>query len=270
LRNIYGCSEFGLIAGHRGERYDLETVGPLLDVDPAFGAPLESRIEDNGELLLRGGTGFLGYWGKPDKTASIQRDGWYVSGDAVRKTERGELVYLDRVEHLVKLASGHSYPPQFIETRLRFSPFIKDVMVLGDTTRPWVGALINIDMAVTSRWAEERRIAFSTFTDLSQRPEVRQLVQGEIRRINKLLPESSRVVRFANFPKELDPDEGELTRTRKLRREFLEVRYGALIDGLYAGVADIACEIAVTYQDGRQGALRATVVATDIEGTHTP
>ncbi|WP_291087841.1 AMP-binding protein, partial [Hydrogenophaga sp.] len=141
LRNIYGCSEFGLIAGHRGERCDLETVGPLLDVDPAFGAPLESRIEDNGELLLRGGTGFLGYWGKPEKTATIQRDGWYVSGDAVRKTERGELVYLDRVEHLVKLASGHPYPPQFIETRLRFSPFIKDVMVLGDATRPWVGAL---------------------------------------------------------------------------------------------------------------------------------
>ncbi|MDI1339739.1 AMP-binding protein [Polaromonas sp.] len=270
LRNIYGCSEFGLIAGHRGERYDLETVGPLLDVDPAFGAPLESRIEDNGELLLRGGTGFLGYWGKPDKTATIQRDGWYVSGDAVRKTERGELVYLDRVEHLVKLASGHPYPPQFIETRLRFSPFIKDVMVLGEATRPWVGALINIDMAVTSRWAEERRIAFSTFTDLSQRPEVRQLVQGEIRRINQLLPESSRVVRFANFPKELDPDEGELTRTRKLRREFLEVRYRALIDGLYAGAADIACEIAVTYQDGRQGVLRATVVATDIDQRDTP
>lgn len=270
LRNIYGCSEFGLIAGHRGERYDLETVGPLLDVDPAFGAPLESRIQDNGELLLRGGTGFLGYWGKPEKAAAIQRDGWYVSGDAVRKTGCGELVYLDRLEHLVQLASGHLYPPQFIETRLRFSPFIKDVMVLGDATRPWVGALINIDMAVTSRWAEERRIAFSTFTDLSQRPEVRQLVQGEIRRINKLLPEGSRVVRFANFPKELDPDEGELTRTRKLRREFLEVRYRALIDGLYAGAADIACEIAVTYQDGRQGVLRATVVATDIDQTLTP
>jgi len=270
LRNIYGCSEFGLIAGHRGERYDLETVGPLLDVAPAFGAPLKSRIQDNGELLLRGGTGFLGYWGKPDKTAAIQRDGWYISGDAVRKTDSGELVYLDRLEHLVKLASGHLYPPQFIETRLRFSPFIKDVMVLGDATRPWVGALINIDMAVTSRWAEERRIAFSTFTDLSQRSEVRQLMQGEIRRINKLLPEGSRVVRFANFPKELDPDEGELTRTRKLRREFLEVRYRALIEGLYAGAADIACEIAVTYQDGRQGVLRATVVATDIDQTHTP
>jgi long-chain acyl-CoA synthetase len=239
-------------------------VGPLLDVDPTFGEPLQARIADNGELQLRGGTGFLGYWHKPDKTAAILRDGWYLSGDAVRQTERGELVYLDRVEHLVKLASGHLYPPQFIETRLRFSPYIKDVMVLGDASRPWVGALINIDMAVTSRWAEERRIAFSTFTDLSQRPEVRELVREEIRRINQFLPEGSRVVRFANFPKELDPDEGELTRTRKLRREFLEVRYRALIEGLYAGAADIPCEIAVTYQDGRQGVLRATVVATDI------
>jgi long-chain acyl-CoA synthetase len=137
-------------------------------------------------------------------------------------------------------------------------------MVLGDATRPWVGALINIDMGVAARWAEERRIAFSTFTDLSQRPEIRALVRDEIARINTLLPEGSRVVRFANFPKELDADEGELTRTRKLRREFLEQRYKALIEGLYAGANDIDCAIAITYQDGRQGVLRATVTATDI------
>jgi long-subunit acyl-CoA synthetase (AMP-forming) len=265
LRNIYGCSEFGLVAGHRGTRYDLETVGPLLDVDPAFGEPLQARIESSGELLLRGGTGFLGYWNKPDKTAALDRDGWFVSGDAVQRTSSGELVFLDRIEHLVKLANGHSYPPQFIETRLRFSPFIKDVMVLGDATRPWVGALINIDMGVAARWAEERRIAFSTFTDLSQRPEIRALVRDEIVRINALLPPASRVVRFANFPKELDADEGELTRTRKLRREFLEQRYKPLIDGLYAGAVEVDCSIAVTYQDGRQGALRAHVAVTDIE-----
>ena len=265
LRNIYGCSEFGIIAGHRGQRYDLETVGPLLTVAPGFGAPLEWRIEPDGELLLRGGTGFLGYWGQPAKTAERLRDGWYASGDAVRPTERGEIVFLDRVEHQVRLANGHAYPPQFLETRLRFSPFIKDVMVLGDATRPWVGALINIDMAVTSGWAEERRISFSTFTDLSQRPEVRALVREEIRRINALLPEGSRIARFANFPKELDPDEGELTRTRKLRREFLETRYRMLIDGLYAGATDIPCEIAITYQDGRRSMLHATVIANDVE-----
>ena len=264
LRNIYGCSEFGLIAGHRGERYDLETVGPLLTVAPDFGAPLESKVDDGGELLLRGGTGFLGYWNKPEKTAALDRDGWFASGDAVRFSDRGEIVFLDRVEHLVKLSSGHAYPPQFIETRLRFSPFIKDVMVLGDATRPWVAALVNIDMGVASRWAEERRIAFSTFTDLSQRPEIRALVRGEIARINGFLPQGSRVVRFANFPKELDADEGELTRTRKLRREFLEQRYRVLIDGLYAGETDIDCQIAVTYQDGRQGVLRAKVVGTDV------
>ncbi|MCM3562757.1 AMP-dependent synthetase/ligase [Hydrogenophaga intermedia] len=265
LRNIYGCSEFGLVAGHRGTRYDLETVGPLLDVDPAYGEQLQARIESSGELLLRGGTGFLGYWRKPDKTAALDRDGWFASGDAVQRTSSGELVFLDRIEHLVKLANGHSYPPQFIETRLRFSPFIKDVMVLGDASRPWVGALINIDMAVASRWAEERRIAFSTFTDLSQRPEILGLVRDEIRRINTLLPPASRVVRFANFPKELDADEGELTRTRKLRREFLEHRYRPLIEGLYAGAAEIDCSIPVTYQDGRQGVLRARVAVTDIE-----
>jgi len=264
LRNIYGCSEFGLIAGHRGERYDLETVGPLLTVAPGFGAALEYRVDANGELLLRGGTGFLGYWNKPEKTAALDRDGWFASGDAVRATERGEIVFLDRVEHLVKLAGGHAYPPQFIETRLRFSPFIKDVMVLGDATRPWVGALVNIDMGVASRWAEERRIAFSTFTDLSQRPEIRALVRNEIARINAFLPEGSRVVRFANFPKELDADEGELTRTRKLRREFLEQRYRTLIEGLYGGATDIDCQIAVTYQDGRQGVLRAKVTGTDV------
>ncbi|MCG3172494.1 MAG: Long-chain-fatty-acid--CoA ligase FadD15 [Myxococcota bacterium] len=270
LRNLYGCSEFGLIAGHRGTRYDLETVGPLLNVDPAFGAPLEARIDDNGELLLRGGSGFLGYWNKPEKTAALDRDGWFASGDAVRLTEHGEIVFLDRVEHLVKLASGHLYPPQFIETRLRFSPFIKDVMVLGDATRPWVGALVNIDMGVASRWAEERRIAFSTFTDLSQRPEIRALVRDEIARINALLPEGSRVVRFANFPKELDADEGELTRTRKLRREFLAQRYRALIDGLYAGDAQVDCAIAVTYQDGRQGTLHAVVAINEVVRTGAP
>ena len=140
-------------------------------------------------------------------------------------------------------------------------------MVLGDATRPWVGALVNIDMGVASRWAEERRIAFSTFTDLSQRPEILALVREEIARINAFLPDGSRVVRFANFPKELDADEGELTRTRKLRREFLEQRYRPLIEGLYAGAADIDCQIQVTYQDGRQGVLRARVTATDVSST---
>jgi long-chain acyl-CoA synthetase len=136
-----------------------------------------------------------------------------------------------------RLRSGERFPPQFIETRLRFSPFIKDIMTLGDERRDYIGALINIDMGVVSRWAEDRNIGFSTFTDLSQKPEIAELIRTEIERVNRVPAENARVLRFANFPKELDPDEGELTRTRKLRREFLEERYGALIDGLYGGRA---------------------------------
>jgi hypothetical protein len=120
-----------------------------------------------------------------------------------------------------------------METRLRFSPYIKDVMVLGDRSRPFVGALVQIDGEMVGRWAEQRTIGYSTFTDLSQKEEVRGLVRDEIEKVNRLLPEPSRLQRFANFPKELDPDEGELTRTRKLRREFLEERYGPLIEGIY-------------------------------------
>jgi long-chain acyl-CoA synthetase len=115
------------------------------------------------------------------------------------------------------------------------------------------------------RWAEENSISFSTYTDLSQKPEILELIKAEVARINALLPEGSRVVRFANFPKELDPDEGELTRSRKLRRAFLEDRYAKLVEAIYGGADKIDLEIAVTYQDGRQGMLRAEVRVSDVE-----
>ncbi|HPU52407.1 MAG TPA: long-chain fatty acid--CoA ligase, partial [Burkholderiaceae bacterium] len=133
-----------------------------------------------------------------------------------------------------------------------------------DERRDYIGALINIDQGVVSRWAEDRNIGFSTFADLSQKPEIAELIRTEIERVNRFLPDNARVRRFANFPKELDPDEGELTRTRKLRREFLEERYGALIEGLYAGVPQVHLEIPVTYQDGRKGMLAATVALHEV------
>lgn len=166
---------------------------------------------------------------------------------------------------LRRLASGESFPPQFVETRLRFSPFIKDIMTVGDARREFVVAMINIDMNVVSRWAEEKNLSFSTFTDLSQKHEVAHLLRTEIQRVNSFLPAHARVRRFANFPKELDPDEGELTRTRKLRREFLEQRYAAVIDGLYAGADAVDIQIPITYQDGRQSSLAARVAIHDSE-----
>ena len=271
LRNIYGATEVGLLTAHVGESYRLETSGRWLQTNPAYGDPLDYRISPEGELQIRGGSGFGGYYGKPDKTAeALTEDGWYATGDAVSMTDDGELVFYDRVKDMRRLASGHRYPPQFIETRLRYSPYIKDVMTLGDETRDFVGALVNIDMEVLARWAEENNLGFSTYTDLSQKPEILELIKGEVARINALLPDGSKVVRFANFPKELDPDEGELTRSRKLRRAFLEERYAALVEAIYGGVDRVNLEIAVTYQDGRQGQLKAMVRVADVESAPKP
>jgi long-chain acyl-CoA synthetase len=264
LRNIFGSTEIGIMTVHQGARYDLETVGHWTKAHPDAGPALEWKVSDAGELLVRGGSFFQGYYQRPESTSERVSDGWYRTGDAVSVTESGELVFLERIDDLRRLRSGERFPPQFIETRLRFSPFIKDIMTLGDETRDYIGALINIDIAVVSRWAEERNIGFSTFTDLSQKPEVAALIRDEIARVNGFLPEHARVRRFANFPKELDPDEGELTRTRKLRREFLEERYKPLIDGLYAGQRGVAIEIPITYQDGRRGTLAVRVEIHDV------
>lgn len=264
LRNIYGATEIGLLTLHQGDHYNLETVGHWLVAHPESGGALEWQVSDEGELLIRGGSSFQGYYKKPDSVTQRVQEGWYRTGDAVSVTDSGELVFLERLDDLRQLRSGERFPPQFIETRLRFSPFIKDIMTLGDETRDYIGALINIDMSVVSRWAEDRNISFSTFTDLSQKAEVAELVRGEIARVNTFLPEHARVRRFANFPKELDPDEGELTRTRKLRREFLAERYAALIDAMYGGRDHRALEIAVTYQDGRKGTLSAGVAIHDV------
>lgn len=260
LRNIYGCSEFGLISGHEVKRpVNPDTVGQPMAVSTSWGQPLQWRISSQGELQVRGGAGFAGYWGKPDKTEERLDGDWYCTGDAVNFTPDGELVYLDRVDHLSRLAGGHTYPKQFIESRLRFSPYIKDVMVVGDERHGFVTALINIDGEVFSRWAERQGLAFTTFTDLSQRPEVLARVGQEIARVNQALPVHSRVLRFANLPKELDADEGELTRTRKLKRDVIETRYAAVVQALYSTASQVAADIPVRYQDGRTGVLHAEV-----------
>lgn len=266
LRNIYGTSEMGLFTMHQGESYNVETVGHWLTTQPAISPPLESRISEAGELQVRGGSGFHGYYNKPEKSAEkLTPDGWFRTGDAVTLTDNGELVFLERLEDMRRLATGVPFPPQFIEIRLRFSPYIRDVMVLGDDSRDFVAALVNIDSEMIGSWAEDRGIGYTTFQDLSQKPQVRELIRREIDRISELLPEGSRVCRFINLPKELDADEGELTRSRKLRREFLEVRYKALIDGIYDGSSIVEVEIPITYQDGRKGVLRAKTVATDVD-----
>ena len=260
LRNVYGCSEFGLISVHQGTQVNAETIGQLVLQPSAWGQPLQWRLAQGGGLEVCGGAGFAGYWGKPEKSAEKMNGHWFQTGDAVGQGPTAtELVYYDRVEHMSSLKGGHLFSKQFIEVRLRFSPYIREVMVVGDPTRERVTALINIDGEVFGRWAERNGVSFTTFTDLSQRPEILAQVAREIALINRALPEAARLTHFVNLPKELDADEGELTRTRKLKRDFIEQRYGVLIEAMYADQPGAAIEIPVRYQDGRAGVLRADV-----------
>ncbi|MBU2548294.1 MAG: AMP-binding protein [Proteobacteria bacterium] len=264
LRNVYGTTEMGMFTSHMGETYDLETVGMWDPVHPRFGPPLEYKLTEEGELLVRGGAGFAGYYNNPEATEKRMAGGWYHTGDALHMTDKGEMVYLDRLEDMRKLSTGHSYPPQFIENRLRFSPFIKEVMTLGDESKPFVAAMINIDIGTVGPWAEQRSIGYTTFTDLSQNARVRELIREEVAKVNYFLPAGSKVTRFFNLPKELDPDEDELTRSRKIRRSFLEQKYADFIGAVYQGREEFSAVVPVKYQDGRTGTLNATVHIVDL------
>lgn len=252
LRQNYASTEAGFISCHSKGEIDFQSVGR-----PAPG--VEVRITDEGELLVRSECVFTGYHKDPEKTAAVLSNGWCRTGDAVHVNEEGHLIFLDRLEHMGELASGVRYAPQYIEGRLRFSPYIKDAMVVGGKDKEYVCAIINIDFAMVGKWAEHHRIPYTTFVDLSQKKEVAELIQQDLTRVNNYLPEGARVKKFVLLHKEFDPDEAELTRTRKLRREFMEQRYKELIDAMYNGADSVTVQASVTYRDGRKGTVSTSV-----------
>jgi long-chain acyl-CoA synthetase len=253
LRQSYASTEAGFISSHSKGEVDFQSVGR-----PALGT--EVRVADNGELLVKSDCTFTEYYKDPEKTKGVLINGWCHTGDAVNINDLGHLIFMDRLEHMGELASGTKYAPQYIEGRLRFSPYIKDAMVIGGKQREYVSAIVNIDFAVVSKWAEHNHIPFTTFVDLSQKEEVANLVQKDLARVNSYLPEAARVSKFVLLHKEFDPDEAELTRTRKIRREFMEQRYKDLLGAMYNNKESVTVEAPVTYRDGRKG-----VVATAIK-----
>ncbi len=259
LRNSFGTTEMGLLTAHQGDSYDLETVGKWLPVHPRFGPPLECRVTDEGEFSVTGGSGFSGYYRDEEATAKRNKDGWFYTGDAVRRTNKGEFIYIDRVDDIRHLSTGHSYSPQFIESRLRSSAFVKDAIIVGNHDKSFVSVLVNIDAVTVGLWAEQRKIGYTTFTDLSQDPAILELIEAEIKKVNDLLPEALKVKRFINLPKELDPDEDEVSRTRKFRRSFFEQKYQKLIAAMYSGEDEVRADLPIRYQDGRVGVVNATV-----------
>ncbi len=257
LRQTYASTEAGFISSHTKGEIDFQSVGrPALDV--------EVRIARDGELLVRSDCLFKEYLNEPEKTGAVKIKGWCHTGDAVNINESGHLIFLDRVEHMGTLVTGARYAPQYIEGRLRFSPYIKDAMVIGGKDKSFVAAMINIDFAMVGKWAERKGITYTTFVDLSQKEEVANLIKKDLTRVNSYLPDLSRVKRYMLMHKEFDPDEAELTRTRKLRREFMQMRYKPLIDAIYSGENSLNVDASVTYRDGRKGVVSTGIRIWDL------
>lgn len=265
LGNLYGSSELGLIATHWPEDNNPDTMGRLMPSDPAIAPPMEAWVDDGGELRLKV-LAFSGYLKNPEDSTEMGKiEEGYHTGDAVRLDERGELIFLDRVKDLRKLSNGQAYPPQFLENHLRSAAMVRDAIVIGDAGRDRIVALVNIDMEIAGRFAERSGLAFGTFSELSQLAPVRADIAKVIAKVNAIVDPGARITAFANLPKELDADEAELTRSRKLRRGAIEEKYAALIEGLYGSDETVPVDIEVTYQDGRKSRLRADVVMNRME-----
>ena len=256
LRQNYGSTEAGLISSHGKGEIKFESVGR-----PAIGT--EVRITDEGELLVRSNCLFNGYHRDDKKTFETLVNGWCRTGDAVNIDDDGHLLFIDRIDHLGQLRSGIKYAPQYVEGRLRFSPYIKDAMVIGGKDKDFVSAIINIDFGMVGKWAERHHIPYTTFVDLSQKEAVADLIRKDLLRVNGYLPEPARVQRFVLRHKEFDADEAELTRTRKIRREFMEERYKELIESLYKNGQEIDVKAPVTYRDGRKGFVSTSIKVRD-------
>jgi long-chain acyl-CoA synthetase len=258
IKQLYGGSEQGLVTLHRDGEIKCETCGvPMSGV--------EVRLSPEGEILVKGDNIFSGYYKNLEATQEKIRDAWYYTGDFGYIDDDRHLIVIDRMEDLKELKGGRKFSPQFAEIRLRFCPYIKDALVIGGEDKDYVTAIINIDLENVGRWAEGNRIPYTTFTDLSQKSEVIELIKKDIQRINKFLPEWSRIRQFVNLHKEFDADEAELTRTRKLRRTFVESRYSDLITALYGKDREYNVEASVTYRDGRKGVMKTAIHINQVE-----
>jgi long-chain acyl-CoA synthetase len=257
LKQIYGQTEIsGISCIHREEDIQFHTVGK-----PIPGT--EVRISERGEILSRSAAVFLGYYKNEKATQETMEEGWLHSGDAGYLTEDGHLVVIDRIKDVMQLADGTKFSPQFIENRLKFSPYVKEAVVVGHD-RPYLTAMLCIDMGIVGKWAERRRISYTTYTDLSAKPEVYDLLQAEVDQVNETLPAAARIRKFVLLYKELDADDEELTRTRKVRRAFVEDRYREVIAALYGDRGEVAIDTTIRFQDGKTSRIHTTLLVREL------
>jgi len=253
LKQVYGATEASaLIACQADAEANPNTVGrPIPRV--------EIKIDDRGEVLLKGSNVFKGYFKQDEVTRdTVTSDGWLKTGDAGFFDKQGHLVIIDRAKDVGKLSDGSAFAPQFIENKLKFSPFIREAVAFGDQ-RPFVVAMIAIDMQTVGTWAEKQGLAYTSFMDLSSKPEVAVMIGEAIAKANATLPDVQQVKRYLLLNKELDADDAEMTRTRKVRRRFVAEKYANVIEAFYGGASSVDVTMEITFEDGRKSTLNSTI-----------
>lgn len=258
LKQIYGATEASaLVCLQRNDEADPNTVGSNLP-------GTQVRIGESGEVQVKGPGVFVGYYKQEDATRdAMTPDGWLKTGDAGLVDPRGHLAIIDRAKDVGKLADGTPFAPQFIENKLKFSPFIREAVAFGDQ-RQFVAAMIAIDITTVGKWAEQKSLAYTSFMDLARKPEVARLITDELAKINATLPGTTKVARFVLLNKELDADDAEMTRTRKVRRAFVAEKYAPVIAALYDGSKETQLTMDITFEDGRKSQLTSTLLIYDI------
>ena len=259
LKQVYGSTETtGLVSLQPSSEANPTTAGR-----PCPG--IEVKIADRGEVLVRGPVVFKGYLKNDEATREvIDDDGWFRTGDAGFVDPRGHLVIIDRAKDVGALHDGTPFAPQFIENKLKFSPFVREAVAFGND-RAFVTAMVAIDLNTVGNWAERHGLAYTSYADLSQKPEVSELIREEIRKGNETLPESTRIRRFLLLTKDLEADDAEMTRTRKVRRRFVAEKYAPVTDAFYSGGKTVELETTITYEDGRQAVMRSRVRVEDVD-----
>ncbi len=252
LRQFYGQTETAALTAAQLEgEVTLHSVGkPMPGVDV--------KINDTGEILVRSGSVIDEYFDDPEASKKALVNGWLHTGDAGYIEPNGQLVVLGRVSEVVRTLAGERFIPNYIENRIKFSPYVRNVAVVG-AGRNVLTAIVCIDLEAAGHWAEERGISFTSYADLSQKPEIYELVVSILRHVNESLLPPLRIRRFVNLHKDFDPDDGEITRTRKLRRNVIEERYSALITALYSGSASVVENTRITYETGQTGTISRTL-----------
>ena len=268
LKQLYGMTESSVfVTIQPNNEIRMDTVGRPID-------DVEVRIDDNGEVIFKSPGIFQEYYKNPKATAETKtEDGWCRTGDAGFFDQEGHLRIIDRAKDVGKLNDGSMFAPKFIENKLKFFPDIYEAVTFGNE-QDYVAAFINIDLTAMGNWAERHGVAYASYQELSSLPQVHEIIRGHIISVNASLAEDpqlagSQIKRFLVLHKQLDADDGELTRTQKVRRRTVEEKYGVLINALYSDRDHCEIETEVTFEDGRKGSVKADLIIVDVATSPT-